>query len=837
MKADAQEASPAPAPEPTGVARHLYTAAPATEGRGGGFASVAWSAALESRLEAVEKLVDGYRPGDLGDPGCRQLVRVAGSTYALTTFTPLGAMPDGRPGNYWAETVLVPASWLEHAGWDAAAAFAALDWRGPQDLEALDRDLPPETAPVVTPQPLARLRALVEIVPPRQLRPLVQLVAQQPALGLSPFRILEAADADPADLGTVVTLAPLLLPPALRVLRDGDSRRCLTLRTRSPRGGMSPRTDLTGLPAASHDGVEETVPVVDLGDRAVPGRVDRAGAAYAAWLAERLEAGRWDELEALYREPIDGPAKGWLAGFERRGGRAPAVAARQTPAAADPPAARAASPAPPASRPAGPSTYEKQRGAWEVRDEVEAEIWSGLERYRQTLEAEVGRLRQEMDEAVAAARSDLEKTAKAQRRHLDEQRRKAIEALENAAGEGLRELDDRGKAAKRKAGEAAGGDALLRRVEDLERDFSSLRTRIRAASGGASLRDAADAEREPDVPAASRTKRSPSPASLPHSISQYQTARSRSEDLRAFVRGPVGRGAAVVAVLAVAALVTWWYLGRDAPSAVTTSPRPAAGTPAAERLDELETRLRDGDLAAALLRRASDDPRLAARSRDVGLALALGRTVTPDEAARCVLLQTALAAEAADGAPPAVTVDGDCGPGTRAALAAATAEGCCAELADAAPDAFPARRDCAIAQHLELGDPASCDDLDPWREERDWALAEAVRARELFATAATALRGSGAEAERQALVALAPESVAPLLDDLAAMELSASDAALLLDLAWAVAADDPATAVSARPSGPELDRLEALIDELADDAASPSTEAAPASAGRDPAGA
>src|SRR6185436_9645965 len=121
--------------------RHVFTSAPDNFPGGGGFRTVAYAAALRGMVSPIESLVESYKTRE-GEASCRQFVSLAqGKAYALTTFTPLADSPDGRIGNFWAETQVVPSDWLEEAGWEAAAAFDALSWLGPRNLGDLPRDL------------------------------------------------------------------------------------------------------------------------------------------------------------------------------------------------------------------------------------------------------------------------------------------------------------------------------------------------------------------------------------------------------------------------------------------------------------------------------------------------------------------------------------------------------------------------------------------------------------------------------------------------------------------------------------------------------------------------
>ncbi len=380
--------------KPTGCPRHLFTAVAAT-GRGkGGFRTVAHSPELSGLVDAIEGLVDGYKAADAGTPACRQLLPVPGrrgQIYAFTVFTPTGPTPDGRDGNYWAETLIVPADWLAAGGWDTATAFDSLEWWGPQDAAKVAKGFPAVVLPTLEPGPLDRLERLVEVVPEDHLFPLLLAVIQQ-ARGLRKIRLLEKSGADPKDLEDVVSLLPLIVPPALRTYREDDGRRCLTWRTRSPRGAMAPATDLTGFPAFAADDLEREgrgSAVIDLGGRVLPPSLrGRFGEGYARWLHRTLRQGNWSELEALYAEEISGSAPSWFADFSREvDEEVPVFAARQA--------------------------------AWKARDAAEGQAWALLESHRRQLEESLAELRRELDQSAQAAAQKWRQALDRQRQDLD----------------------------------------------------------------------------------------------------------------------------------------------------------------------------------------------------------------------------------------------------------------------------------------------------------------------------------------------------------------------------------------------------------------------------------
>ena len=79
--------------------RHIYTATEKEPGHRSGFRTVAYSKQLGQLVAEIQGLVDGFSAPDGTEPCCRQLLKVPNRpAYALSTFTALGLMPDGRPG-------------------------------------------------------------------------------------------------------------------------------------------------------------------------------------------------------------------------------------------------------------------------------------------------------------------------------------------------------------------------------------------------------------------------------------------------------------------------------------------------------------------------------------------------------------------------------------------------------------------------------------------------------------------------------------------------------------------------------------------------------------------
>jgi hypothetical protein len=803
-----------------GGLRHLFTARSARQGEPGGFQTVARSSTLRN-VEAVEELVAGYQAPEAEAPPCRQLLPVPGrsSAYALTTFTPTGRTPDDRPGNYWAETVVVPASWLEQAGWDAAAAFAAIDWQGPRDLASLPEELPPVELPALAAGPLSRLEALPRAVPENLLYPLL-LAAIQQSHGLLPVRLLEAPGAEPRLLEDVVSLLPLVVPPALRTYRDGGQRRCLTLRTRSPRGGMTPAADVTGFPAAAAAELEQERGgmVIDLGGTLPPPEVpDRFGQAYARWLTGVLREGRWEELEERYAEEITGPALGWLAGF------------RLDQAAARPPTPEAAGEEGAAEAEAAPSAYSLRMAGWKARDEAEAEAWGVLTEQRRQLEETLTGWKKELDDAVVQASERLKKYGEEQRGLVDEEVERALQASKTAA--------------KKRAQGTARDRELEQRIEDLEEDLRRLNAQLRQ------LRDEPQGQglAIEGVGSAEAARRRDGEEEAGGRPSAGLGGRLRSFLGSPKEPGPAGEGgiwrgigwvgqwaaAAMILLLLVLLLlkgVGWLFPGGGQGSpggtgggtgaAADGSAEPSPPTPAQRRQALLE-RLQAGATAAALLREAAGREGFEGRAHALLLVHVLPTSAQLPDGAKIAFLQQALG----------ITVDAGWGETSSATLRERLPEKCKACRAndsswpqnDYKSNGRPAN--CFLNTYLDLADD-SCKGESPWRTGRTWTEAEATAALALFRATRETLQASGRE-NRQALAGeiakldpADPEGAQLWADLRATRPLPADYAETLLGLAYSLVTDDP----EAVGEPEELDDdLLGEIETLLDPAVAPET--------------
>ena len=743
--------------------RHLLTSAPARGAAGAGFRTVAAAAELDAVRPELERKVGRYRrTGPAAGHRTRQLLHWdrEGEFCLLTTFTPLGEGPDGRSGNYLAESLLVPSAWLAGFAWDPDAAFEAVDWRGPGALDELDPDaaLPPEDLTAPSPGPLARLAALAEDVRGEALDRLL-LGMVRASGGRERLAVVEADERRPAVLERVVALLPLAVPPAGRRVPGGPSGLPLELRTRGPADGM-PEVHVAGVAAGERDAADrDGRRVVDLaGVLPVDEVVDPAGYEYVEWLKRVIAGGRWDELERLYELADEVPADELFRRFpslrERaaRGG----VEAGRRPLPGSGGAGGSAPPRPPAPARA-PLPARRER--WAGRRELEATAAAGHDAYRDELDAILGLLRAENERAVAelrkaikAWRPDLVAAFGAERERL--RKTLAGELEKEAIAVQARLYDDAGRVLAQVREE---GDALL---ADMRREL--------AARGGPARRP--------------RTWRL-----LPRGMAW---ARGRGKPAPWLWAA----GAVLLALLAVGG---WWGWRAWAGGGDDAEPGTASAAPASPTDEPLLSRLREPGVAAALLARAATRPETAEAAAATALALRLGEAGIGGEA-RCMLLQTSLRGAAG----PPLAVDGDCGARTASALAAAVGETCCAGLT-AVPTPTSPRAACLLSRRLELPDDAACDGADPFRAGRTWSRGEAERALALLRAAREAAGARGT-----ALSGYDLGEGAAVLAALRGQDVSAREAGMLLELARAVAGPDGSTA-STEEIAELLDELEA----------------------------
>lgn len=776
----------------------------------------------------VERLVESYQSKSAEEPPCRQLLPIPNrDAYALSVFTPLGDTPDGRPGNFWAETFVVPAEWLKQGDWDADRAFEELCWWGPEAREAALLPHPPaDPLPPLQPGPLSRLARLVEEVPANHLQALLLAVVQM-SDGLGYIRLVEGERV--GALEEVISRLPLVVPPGCRLYRDRGRMRCLSFRTRSPLGGMAETADITGFPQGP---LPEGGVLIDLSGRIAPPVNEKGfGAVYAHWLAQTLTRGAWDELEQLYENAAQVGQTDFFSRFKSYLATSPSTTKRRTPPAPPAPvaatlevaegvSAAALEPAPtipvfpgdegPAAapnaeevvdgfpepvtspRPARPPTstphadgdapnepfaaaaFRAMQNAWADRRALEGQAWRSFEKHREQLQVLVEELCKELEERTNRARTDL-------RRMLDE-----LEDRQDKDFTAIRSEFE--KASKRSRQQS---ESLDKKVEDRLAHLDDLRTQLkkiqkrlqalergrRAAAiavveGDGAVHGELDSYEETEIHGGERY----APTIKPHHLSEWV----RSHRL--------WLSAATVIVLVLGGWFLVKVLTRETPQ------ERGAEQEARVQLSSLVERTQDGRLAAAVLERAQDerDIREAAALETVTLALAHG--VEVEATTDCALLQAALRSEAAArGAATGPTVDGDCGPATIGMLMAARMDPCCRNHVQT-NDSQAIRRlaNCFLADYLELGqhsaagvvEPEACEGASPWRAGRVWSTEEALAALTLFRGTARLAEEAQKTDSAVALRELDPLSGSRMLDALRRQTLASEEAERVLELYW-----------------------------------------------------
>jgi hypothetical protein len=854
--------------------RHIFTSAPENFPGGGGFQTVACAAALREMSSLIEFLVESYKSLDRDGAHCRQFVPLPhGKAYALTVFTPLAESPDGRTGNFWAETQVVPIDWLEQAGWDAAAAFDALSWMGPRDLSRLPRNLEPEPLAPLEPGPVERLARLCELVPPGCLDALLHAVVQQ-SRGLRPLRLLEVQGAPASHLETVVTLLPLTVPPTSRRYRDDDQHRCLTLRTRCPVGGMAFPADITGYPAAAADNLELSDGfVVDLTGRLPATSIgDRFGLDYARWLARVIQEGRWDQLEALYRRASDFPGAAVFSNYRSlleaptrpRGTittgvpKLPAAVPvrAERPSVVEPSEAAAAPSPAVAGDQTAPSPLQARKQAWAARDQTEGALWGVLESHKSQLEELVGKLHEDLTAAVKKASGRLRDEVEGTRRGLGESLKKierdsasagAVKADLNKLDSEIREVGNRIR-------------HLEDRVSKLAEDFTSelkradqLRDWLRAEIGvvqkrfGESLkkveRELVDVEHSGHQQHASAGAVKTDVDRLSREIAEIRKRISRLEktgrppeivkappDVGVVkiptmypFRGPLALlrdwlrdnrwliwGSGIGILLALLGVVALREMGNISPELFA----PSHWLAEKARRDALYALVQPGKNAARLLESVARHEQVAPRAHLETLAIALSHGIPIDERLDCALLQATLQTEKL-----MVPVDGSCGNRTLDALVAAPKVECCRRFQSMnTPQDLTMLRSCFVTGYLQLGlEPLggqveACRGETPWHEKRSWTEEETARALALFQAASKSFRGEPDSELAQALRDLDPAQSPSLLQSLVGETLTRDEARRVLELAWAALSGHQGHLNDL--SAGQFDDLDRFVDEI-----------------------
>ncbi len=784
--------------------RHIFTSAPEEFSGESGFQTVACADVLRrpGLLPGIERQVECYSSAAAEEWSCRQLAPLPETrgAYALTVFTPLADSPDGRAGNFWAETLVVPGRWLELGGWDAAAAFGSLAWWGPRALEDLPRNLGPESLTTLQPGPLPRLARLVELVPREQLGTLLLALVQQ-SRGLLPLRVLETQGAFPGDLEELVMLLPLVVPPACRTYRDGEQRRCLSLRTRSPLRGMSPIADVTGYPAAAAERLEAGLAVDLSGRLPAPVLDDRFGRYYVQWLQGILQDGRWDELAAVYEKAEEWPGAAFFSKLEpflrtvtRPAPRSSSTLQKTRPKQVDPMAAESAAEiAEPGAEaadhglartpPPGVSVDESlslppiraRQEAWRTRNEMEGALWEVLEIHR----VQLGRLVAELQRDFAA---ELMSEGERLRREVTEWR----QLLEGEVSRLERDIKGAGQSARRRS------SSVLRELEDRGASLEKLSRRVGKL----------EAHLEKLERASSGTHDKLGPALVPAGEQPIER-----EVVPAFPKLALDRkwlrrrrwvGIAAGGTFALALAAATILFSPDSEQVPVHS---------GWKREQLVQRARFGDAATRLLAQAAAQHRFAPRAHGLMLALALHRGLGIDGTLDCALVKAALRPT-----NPRLLVNGVCAAVTEAALNNASKDDCCRRFQTGRQEADSQKlRHCYLSGHLKLGvavaggQSEACFGASPWRQERIWTTNEALRALALFRYAAAAVDDASEADLAKALRGLDPARNASLGASLADATLTIEEAESVLELSWAVLTDEELQLD--RLSNEELDRL------------------------------
>ena len=775
--------------------RHVFTSTPDHFSGGGGFRTVACAAALRERemVPLIESLVESYNNREGGGASCRQFAPLVRGVYVFTVFTPLADSPDGRTGNFWAETQVVPSDWLEPAGWDAAAAFSALSWLGPQNLGELPPDLDPEPLVHLEPGCIERLGRLHELVPPNCLEPLLHAIARQ-SFGLRALELLEAQGAPPSHLEEVVMLLPLTVPPTSR--RYGNQYRCLTLRTRCPVGGMKFRTDITGYPAAAAAGLEDSDGlVVDLGGRlSMASTEERFGRDYAHWLMSVIQEEKWDQLAHLYQQAINFPGGVFFSHYKsllEAPSRSRVATAAEVP---EPPAAapkRAAERGPgiveaPATEVAPPTAVPEELTItpvqdWQrdsaARDELEGALWKLRDNHRSQIEELVGKIGKDFAADIDKANVRLVKEVAGLREGLDTKLKefdKELKKVEKKAGK-------RTQQSSASVGRGRDSSSVEARLAEMERDLAEVAERL------VGLEEAGGVRRR----------------------------RSLREMLvlsRDWLRERlwIAWGAAIAIVMAVLlTLALRWGADKVTPELVAPTELQARKA----STEALLKRAQEGKTAARLLESATLREDVAPRAHAVTLAIALSHGLQIGDELDCALLQAALREDGT-----AVPVLGICGQKTIDALVAAPKAECCQKF-QTTPIDEKKLRNCFVTDQLQLAlsgagqQVEACSGESPWRKGRIWTEEESSHALALFQGASRAFEGDRGSELDKSLRSLDPSQSPSLRENLARVTLTRDEAKRVLELAWAAWSgwEDRLGKLSAN----QLEELGRIVDQVA----------------------
>lgn len=675
--------------------RHLYTWSSSGSLGAAGWQTVAASRGMtDADRQALEALASRLRTVEVARPDApaerrRRFVTDHPSRVDRTVLTrvePLGSTGDGRPGNAWIESVVVPHNWLEAAGWDVAAAFEAVGFLGPERGDRrVGMDLDDEALPPLRARSTDRAGRLSELVPDLEIRrALLEALVRQARLegetGHSePIHVVEAPGAAPGELEELIQLLPLVLPPEDRERGAGDHRRGLRLGTYAPPGDL-PDLDLLGVPERYlEDARGGRGRLIDLGGAISPPRSDDPADSRAA-----------DTIERSLAEPSDPLSPPGAAMSDR------------------PPSSTSV---PPLGDPADLTDPLAERGVrWQAREAAEGEAGTLLHDFRQDLDELLAPVRQQVetirksaDERSAGLARDFDQELEKERRLIDQYKDKALRELADEA-EAVRGQIQRELSAARQEVERLRDDA----VDAIREDGTRSQRNLKAAAAGEEIEE---------FPARSkdRPKKAPAPG-----------GRSRPSTWDRLRESKPALGVAIGLLVVVLLGAGWWLWKRGDDGGVAESPEtPTTMQPErpGQPLTRLTDRLADPAEAAQFLGEAARSEALRDRAAATYLRIAQGPGRAFSAQVSCALLQTTLG----------VGVDGDCGGGTQSALAARVVEGPCAV------NGWEAQGACVLDEAVsDEGRTEPCDPSWPFERTCSWRPTEAQRLLDLVRKAAAA---------------------------------------------------------------------------------------------------
>ena len=668
--------------------RHLYTGSTVGAGGTSGFQTVAQAPELEAHRGFLESLVEGYR--STPEEGPFRTYQLHGLTGApdysvLSWLEPRGEMPDGREGNTWAESLVVPSDWLAQAFWDLDAALGILEghWLGPSVLEQIQswpHGLEPFPLPSLEPAGLDRLGFLAEVLSPQALYALVRGVVRQFRSRASVAFVAGEGHSDPV-LEQILRRTPLLLPPNRRLARGDREDRPLRICTLD-RPDRPFAADFLGVPHGWQGSLDEFQgEVLYLGDpSSAVFPVDSYGLAYTQWLCEVIQQGRWSELEGLYSEHQIPSETDGIEHFKpdpQRVDRGSASDSPKTRKAWAPGMRSLGSP--------GESfreALERRKVAWEMRDEAERLMDDLREQFRKDLEQLSEAFEHQLVQLLAEQRSRLEGLKREAEQASHEMQKEVDSISGNLRAEQQRqherllqmqrsykkELQDQSQRYLLSLSQAFG-----QHQEGLQRGFEGQLDQRERTTGGVSWEEGPDGSSVGAPQTAWAEQGTGSAKGFWDSLQESLKSLVHHEKARYVV------GVAVM-VIAVAGVIFHFMGGSDGPTDGTTSgtvggptSSTAGSTPASGSSDAftaLKETLREPQIFRSVLAQAEE-------RRDLGnwpMALAMVQAETslsnlgewkvtpvagqPPKDEGCLLMQAALG----------IGVDGQCGGGSEKAI-------------------------------------------------------------------------------------------------------------------------------------------------------------------------